>query len=175
MESQPSQFLTFQICKTGEVTSSMRNAEWKTLQDAAEAGKKRPFFRAVANGLMFAGPILGHATLLTHLHLHLPNHTSDLYATGGLDVPIDRPLIKRDWRFGHYETEGLQDPVSKLVRLAITICTFGLLKRKGKNGGKKAEKDSRAVQNSGHRLPSGASSVGGKMDQDLVTALALEQ
>ena len=50
-----------QICKTGEVTTSMRDAEWKTLQDAAEAGKKRPFFRAVANGLMFAGLIRMHA------------------------------------------------------------------------------------------------------------------
>ena len=119
--------------------------------------------------------LLTHLHLRLHLHLHLLNHSSDSYATGGLDIPIDRPLIKRDWRFGHYETEGLQDPISKLVRLAITICTFGLLKRKGQKGGKKAEKDTRALQNSGHQLPSGPRSAGGKMDQDLVMALALEK
>ncbi|KAF8644477.1 hypothetical protein HU200_066444 [Digitaria exilis] len=28
----------------------------------------------------------------------------------GLDRPIQRPFILRDWRFGHYEMEGLQDP-----------------------------------------------------------------
>jgi len=36
--------------------------------------------------------------------------------SGGLDVPIDRPFAVRDWRFGHYEVEGLQDPLSSVVR-----------------------------------------------------------
>ncbi|PKU87550.1 Beta-glucosidase-like SFR2, chloroplastic [Dendrobium catenatum] len=38
-----------------------------------------------------------------------------MYA-GGLDEPIYRPYIARDWRFGHYEMDGLQDPVSRLWR-----------------------------------------------------------
>lgn len=35
---------------------------------------------------------------------------------GGLDVPMDRPFAVRDWRFGKYEVEGLQDPVSSFFR-----------------------------------------------------------
>lgn len=35
---------------------------------------------------------------------------------GGLDVPMDRPFAVRDWRFGKYEVEGLQDPISSSVR-----------------------------------------------------------
>jgi hypothetical protein len=31
-------------------------------------------------------------------------------------VPIERPFAVRDWRFGHYEMEGLQDPLSSVVR-----------------------------------------------------------
>lgn len=29
---------------------------------------------------------------------------------------MDRPFVARDWRFGKYEVEGLQDPVSSFVR-----------------------------------------------------------
>jgi hypothetical protein len=36
--------------------------------------------------------------------------------SGGLDVPIERPFAVRDWRFGHYEMEGLQDPLSSVYR-----------------------------------------------------------
>lgn len=36
---------------------------------------------------------------------------------GGLDEPIQRPYVKRDWRFGHYQMDGLQDPLSRLSRL----------------------------------------------------------
>ena len=32
------------------------------------------------------------------------------FFTGGLDVPIERPFVKRDWRFGKYQFDGLQDP-----------------------------------------------------------------
>lgn len=39
-----------------------------------------------------------------------------IFTAGGLDVPIDRPFAVRDWRFGKYEMEGLQDPVSCFVR-----------------------------------------------------------
>ena len=36
--------------------------------------------------------------------------------SGGLDVPVERPFVKRDWRFGEYEFDGLQDPISCLFR-----------------------------------------------------------
>lgn len=43
---------------------------------------------------------------------------SSLYV-GGLDKAILRPFIKRDWRFGHYEMEGLQDPLSRFSRMLL--------------------------------------------------------
>lgn len=39
--------------------------------------------------------------------------------SGGLDEPIQRPYVERDWRFGHYEMEGLQDPLSCLLRFIL--------------------------------------------------------
>lgn len=39
-----------------------------------------------------------------------------LVVAGGLDVPMDRKFAVRDWRFGKYEVEGLQDPLSSAVR-----------------------------------------------------------
>ena len=48
------------------------------------------------------------------------NHYSPLFLTGGLDRPIQRPFILRDWRFGHYEMEGLQDPFSHFIRSIIS-------------------------------------------------------
>jgi len=39
--------------------------------------------------------------------------------TGGLDEPIQRPYIERDWRFGHYEMDGLQDYLSQFSRFII--------------------------------------------------------
>jgi hypothetical protein len=32
-------------------------------------------------------------------------------------VPIERPFVKRDWRFGKYRFDGLQDPLSCLMRV----------------------------------------------------------
>jgi hypothetical protein len=72
------------------VTRKQRKEAWEELQSAVQQGMTRPFCRAINNyGLMFAG---------------------------GLDVPIERPFAVRDWRFGHYEMEGLQDPLSSVVR-----------------------------------------------------------
>ncbi|GKV46187.1 hypothetical protein SLEP1_g53192 [Rubroshorea leprosula] len=45
-----------------------------------------------------------------------------MYA-GGLDKPIQRTYIERDWRFGHYEMEGLQDPLSRLLRCILRPIT----------------------------------------------------
>lgn len=38
------------------------------------------------------------------------------FPTGGLDEPIQRAFVLRDWRFGHYEMDGLQDPFSRFLR-----------------------------------------------------------
>ncbi|KAF3676216.1 SKIP5-like protein [Capsicum annuum] len=38
---------------------------------------------------------------------------------GGLDEPTWRPYIKRDLGFGHYEMEGLQDPLSRVARYLL--------------------------------------------------------
>ncbi|XP_051117025.1 beta-glucosidase-like SFR2, chloroplastic isoform X2 [Andrographis paniculata] len=81
------------VVKSGKITRMDRARVWNDLQSAAGEGKTRPFYRAVnKHGLMYAG---------------------------GLDKPITRPYIRRDWRFGHYEMEGLQDPLSCLSRTIL--------------------------------------------------------
>ncbi|KAI4303094.1 hypothetical protein MLD38_038765 [Melastoma candidum] len=87
---RPSYQLFTKVATTGKVTRSDRAQAWNELDKAAKEKKTRPFYRAVnKQGLMYAG---------------------------GLDKPIQRPYIWRDWRFGHYEMEGLQDPLSRLYR-----------------------------------------------------------
>ncbi|KAK4265943.1 hypothetical protein QN277_026928 [Acacia crassicarpa] len=100
---RPSYHLFSKIVNTGKVTREDRDREWNELQRAANEKKTRPFYRAVdKHGLMYAG---------------------------GLDEPIQRPYIERDWRFGHYEMDGLQDPLSRFSRFIIRPCS---LKRKRK-------------------------------------------
>lgn len=41
-----------------------------------------------------------------------------------------RPYADRDWRFGHYEVDGLQDPLSRFFRF---ICRPLKLKRKSED------------------------------------------
>ncbi|ERN03294.1 beta-glucosidase-like SFR2, chloroplastic [Amborella trichopoda] len=92
---RPSYFLFSKVVTTGKVTKLDRLRAWTELQSAAIEQKARPFFREVdKHGLMYAG---------------------------GLDYPIQRPLIQRDWRFGHYEMDGLQDPLSRLFRTILAI------------------------------------------------------
>ncbi|XP_021906742.1 beta-glucosidase-like SFR2, chloroplastic isoform X2 [Carica papaya] len=87
---RPSYHLFSKVVKTGKITFEDRAHAWSELQRAARERKTRPFYRAVdKNGLMYAG---------------------------GLDEPTRRPYIERDWRFGHYDMEGLQDPLSRLSR-----------------------------------------------------------
>jgi beta-glucosidase/6-phospho-beta-glucosidase/beta-galactosidase len=90
---RPSYHLFSKVATTGKVTRQDRKQAWNELRRAAKEGKTRPFYRAVnKHGLMYAG---------------------------GLDEPIRRPYIDRDWRFGHYEMEGLQDPLSRLSRYLL--------------------------------------------------------
>ncbi|XP_071702122.1 galactolipid galactosyltransferase SFR2, chloroplastic [Rutidosis leptorrhynchoides] len=87
---RPSYHLFSKVVSSGKVTRQDRDKAWYELQKAAREKKTRPFYRAVnKHGLMYAG---------------------------GLDEPISRPYIDRDWRFGHYEMEGLQDPFSRVSR-----------------------------------------------------------
>lgn len=88
---RPSYYLFSKVVKTGKVTKLDRVRAWSELHHAAKDKKTRPFYRAV-------------------------NKTGHMYA-GGLDEPIQRPYVLRDWRFGHYEMDGLQDPLSRLSRL----------------------------------------------------------
>nr|VDD53219.1 unnamed protein product [Brassica oleracea] len=81
------------IVKSGKITRKDRSLAWNELQRAAKSGKLRPFYRAVDNnGLMYAD---------------------------GLDKPQWRPYVDRDWRFGHYQVEGLQDPLSRVARVLL--------------------------------------------------------
>ncbi|KNA15448.1 hypothetical protein SOVF_098180 [Spinacia oleracea] len=87
---RPSYHLFSKVATTGIVSRQDREKAWYELRRAAKGKKTRPFYRAMdKNGLMYAG---------------------------GLDEPVWRPYADRDWRFGHYEMEGLQDPLSRFLR-----------------------------------------------------------
>lgn len=92
---RPSYYLFSKVVKSGRVTKLDRFLAWNELQRAIKEKKSRPFYRSVnKHGLMYAG---------------------------GLDKPIWRPYNPRDWRFGHYEIDGLQDPLSCLFRSIFGI------------------------------------------------------
>nr|QJC44977.1 beta glucosidase 14 [Stevia rebaudiana] len=113
---RPSYDLFSKVVTSGKITREDRNKAWYELQKAAREKKTRPFYRAVNKyGLMYAG---------------------------GLDEPIWRPYIERDWRFGHYEMEGLQDPFSRFSRFVTRLLPF----RKKKNEEDLEEFDEAMVQ-----------------------------
>ncbi|XP_044363890.1 beta-glucosidase-like SFR2, chloroplastic isoform X1 [Triticum aestivum] len=90
---RPSYYLFTKVVTTGKITRQDRTSAWRELQEAAIQKKTRPFYREVdKHGRMYAG---------------------------GLDRPIERTFVLRDWRFGHYEMEGLQDPLSRFVRCVM--------------------------------------------------------
>lgn len=96
---RPSYYLFSKVVTTGKITRQDRMSAWIELQQAAVQKKTRPFFRPVdKHGRMYAG---------------------------GLDWPIQRPFVLCDWQFGHYEMEGLQDPLSHFIR-----CIIGPFSRK---------------------------------------------
>ncbi|XP_078436337.1 glycosyl hydrolase superfamily protein [Wolffia australiana] len=91
---RPSYHLFSKVARAGKVTKEDRSRAWSKLKRAAREHKTRPFYRAVdRHGRMYAG---------------------------GLDHPSWRPFIQRDWRFGHYEMDGLQDPFSRLWRFLLS-------------------------------------------------------
>ncbi|XP_050218227.1 beta-glucosidase-like SFR2, chloroplastic [Mercurialis annua] len=90
---RPSYHLFSKVASTGKITCEDRARAWNDLQRAAKEKQTRPFYRATdKHGFMYAG---------------------------GLDEPVQRPFVERDWRFGHYEMEGLQDPFSRLSRCIL--------------------------------------------------------
>lgn len=90
---RPSYNLFSKIVASGKIMREDRERVWGELQTAANEGKKRPFYRTVNKyGLMYAG---------------------------GLDEPLWRTYVKRDWRFGHYKMQGLQDPLSRFARCLL--------------------------------------------------------
>ncbi|KAE9601520.1 hypothetical protein Lal_00040579 [Lupinus albus] len=107
---RPSYHLFSNIVKTGKVTSNDRERVWDELQRAAKERKTRPFYRAVdKHGFMYAG---------------------------GLDEPIQRPYIDRDWRFGHYEMDGLQDPLSRFSRFITRPLSLKWIRKPQKKNAK---------------------------------------
>ncbi|XWS38904.1 hypothetical protein CRYUN_Cryun18bG0003300 [Craigia yunnanensis] len=52
-----------------------------------------------------------------------------MYA-GGLDKPTQWPYVERDWCFGHYEMECLQDPLSRLSRCLLRPLSLYLKKKR---------------------------------------------
>lgn len=90
---RPSYNLFTKVATSGIITREERKQAWNELQRAAREKKTRPFYRVVNKyGLMYAG---------------------------GLDEPAMRPYVERDWKFGHYEMEGPQDPLSRFVRWTL--------------------------------------------------------
>ncbi|XP_023765711.1 beta-glucosidase-like SFR2, chloroplastic isoform X1 [Lactuca sativa] len=95
---RPSYHLFSKVATSGKITRQDRDKAWYELQKAAREKKTRPFYRGVnKHGFMYAG---------------------------GLDEPLFRPFIERDWRFGHYEMEGLQDPLSRFARFITRLISF---------------------------------------------------
>ncbi|XP_058076267.1 beta-glucosidase-like SFR2, chloroplastic isoform X2 [Magnolia sinica] len=113
---RPSYLLFSKVVTTGKVTRQDRARAWYELQMAAKKKKTRPFYRAVnKHKLMYAG---------------------------GLDEPNWRPFIERDWRFGHYEIEGLQDPLSSLSRFILAP----FLRKKKKKSNAELDADDLVLQ-----------------------------
>lgn len=86
---------------------------------------------------MFAGAKLFDFLCHFHFCFHfqfvieiLAAFNEKLAAAGGLDVPMDRPFVVRDWRFGKYEVEGLQDPLSSFIRYMLEGAIFRKKKSK---------------------------------------------
>ncbi|KAM7488021.1 hypothetical protein LguiB_025505 [Lonicera macranthoides] len=117
---RPSYNLFTKVATSGKVTRQDRERAWNELQGAAKERKTRPFYRAVnKQGFMYAG---------------------------GLDEPIHRPFVERDWKFGHYEMEGLQDPFSRLSRFFLTPLLSLKKMRKAKAKNRKDEKEQLVLQ-----------------------------
>ncbi|CAL0330223.1 unnamed protein product [Lupinus luteus] len=107
---RPSYHLFSKIVKSGKVTRNDREGVWDELQRVAKERKTRPFYRSVdKHGFMYAG---------------------------GLDEPLQRPYIDRDWRFGHYEMDGLQDPLSRFARFITRPLSLKWIRKPQKKNAK---------------------------------------
>lgn len=79
-----------EVAKSGSITKGQRDKAWAELQTAIEQGNNRLIcFGSDAQGAMYAGRA---------------------------ENRVNRPFVRKDWRFGHYRPDGLQDPVSRTMR-----------------------------------------------------------
>lgn len=87
---RPSYHLFSEVAKSGSITKGQRDKAWAELQSAIEQGNSRLIcFGSDAQGAMHAGRVKNR---------------------------VKRPFVRKDWRFGHYRPDGLQDPVSRTMR-----------------------------------------------------------
>jgi hypothetical protein len=83
-------FHTFNaIATTKRVTDKQRDAAWKKVTDAATAGVERPFCRDL--------------------------HAGGMTGAFGIDDPMPRKVVAKEWRYGLYETPKLKDPVGRAI------------------------------------------------------------
>ncbi|CAM6124246.1 unnamed protein product [Calypogeia fissa] len=88
---RPSYYLYQQVCKTGVITASQREAEWATVRAAVSKEGVRPFCRAADDyGRMWAE---------------------------GRDEPAPRLIADKDWRLGKYTNPSLQIYVLRSVEV----------------------------------------------------------
>eukprot|EP00252_Welwitschia_mirabilis_P021216 TRINITY_DN536_c0_g1_i11.p1 TRINITY_DN536_c0_g1~~TRINITY_DN536_c0_g1_i11.p1 ORF type:complete len:655 (+),score=110.57 TRINITY_DN536_c0_g1_i11:613-2577(+) len=87
----PSYFLFSEVAKTGIITREQRERVWAELQNIVAEGKNR------------------------NISYHV------LLKSGAGQKLLNKPFVKKDWRFGHYTSDGLQDPLSKTVKFIFRV------------------------------------------------------
>lgn len=88
------------IARSKVVTEAQAAAAWAPLAAAAATGTQRSFCRALEG--------------------------TGLTGFGGLDVPVQRPLVSKDWRFGLWKAPPYTDPLSRAL-LAARRAALGAL------------------------------------------------
>jgi hypothetical protein len=79
------------VATTRTLTAAQAAGAWAPLAAAAAAGANRSFCRALEG-------------------------TTGMTGFSGLDAPVPRPLVVKDWRFGRWTPPAYVDPVSRALR-----------------------------------------------------------
>jgi len=89
---RPSFALFQEIATTGVVTHQQAESTWETVREGVRTGLERPFCRDITAGGM----------------------------TGafGIDEPVGRKVVDKEWRYGRYEGPLLVDPVGNFMERA---------------------------------------------------------
>lgn len=80
-----------EIATSKRITEAQRNESWAIVETAGAKGTTRDFCRALEGGTGMTG-------------------------FSGLDEPIQKPIVQKDWRFAMYEAPPYLDPVSTALR-----------------------------------------------------------